>query len=237
MLKENEIKAQVLEKIRTGEASMRPRIYFVARMAGLLTLSLVAFLLSVFVLSFAFFSIHESGEQFLLGFGGRGLLVFAALFPWWSLVVTLALLFLLEYVLRYFKFGYRISVLALFLGALVVIVIAGIVIALTPLHSVLLDSADQGALPILGPLYEEIHDSHQPQGVFRGVVSSLGENQFTLAHDDKDKDTDDGTSTVAVPAGFDVGALRVGEHVYVVGNVVQGVVQAYGIQEFSQGDR
>ena len=237
MSNENEIKAKVFEKIESGEASMRPRIYFIARIAGLLVLSALAFALSMFVLSFAFFSIHESGEQFLLGFGQRGFWAFVGLFPWWSLLCTLALLFLLEYVLRYFKFGYRISVLALFLGALAVTIIAGIAITLTPLHMALLDSADRDKLPIIGPLYEEIHDSHQQQGVFRGVISSIQGNQFTVAHDDKDKDTDDGTSTVAAPTGFDMTKLQVGERVYVAGNLVQSVVQAYGIQEFSQNKR
>ena len=53
---------------------MRPRIYFLARVALLVLLAIGALALAMFILSFAFFSIHESGEQFLLGFGQHGLL-------------------------------------------------------------------------------------------------------------------------------------------------------------------
>lgn len=233
MSKETEIKARVFEKIRTGEASMHPRIYFVARVVFLATFSVVVLALTLFILSFALFSIHESGEQFLFGFGQGGIVAFIALFPWLPFLLTAVLILLLEYLLRYFKFGYRVSLLGIFLIALAIVGAAGVGITFTPLHGALLDSADRGELPIIGSLYEEIHDSHQAQGVYRGVISSIQGNEFMVVHDDNDKDTDDGTSTIVAPAGFAVATLRVGEHVYVAGTLVQGVVHAYGIQEFT----
>lgn len=237
MSKETEIKANVFEKIRKGEISMRPRTYFVARFVLLGTLSFVALILAMFVLSFAFFSIHESGERILLGFGQQGFLAFIALFPWWSLLLTVLLILLLDHLLRYFKFGYRVSILEIFLIALVTVMVAGILINFTPLHSTLLNSADNDTLPVLGPLYEQIHDSHQAQGVYRGTISSLQGNEFVIAHNDNDKDSDDGTSTIMAPSGFDTSTLYVGEHVYVAGKLIQGVVNAYGIQEVPQDNK
>ena len=237
MSKETEIKGNVFEKIHKGEALMRPRIYFITRTVLLAVISVIALTLAMFVLSFAFFSIHESGEQFLLGFGQRGLLAFITLFPWLPFLLTLVLILLLDYLLRYFKFGYRVSVLEIFLIALAVVMIAGVGINYTPLHSILLDTADRNGLPFLAPLYEKIHDSHQEQGVFRGVISSIHSNEFFITHDDKDSDTDDGTSTIVVPAGFDTATLHVGERVYIAGTLVQGVVDAYGIQEFTTDGR
>lgn len=237
MLKETEIKENVFEKIRTGEVSMRPKIFFIARIAVLTLLTIVALGLAIFTLSFAFFSIHESGERLLLGFGEHGLWAFIMLFPWWPLLISVALIFVLDFLLRYFKFGYRVSMLEIFLIAIAVVMVAGIAINYTPLHRSLLDGADRDNLPVLGPLYEDIHDSHQDQGVFRGVISSIKDTEFVIAHDDADKDTDDGASTVIVPDGFNTSSLYIGEHIYVAGKFVQGVVYAYGIQEFMSEDR
>jgi hypothetical protein len=237
MSKETEIKANVFEKIRTGEISMRRRTYFVARFVLLGTLSVAALILAMFVLSFAFFSIHESGERILLGFGQQGFLAFIALFPWWSLLLAMLLILLLDHLLRYFKFGYRVSILEIFLIALVTVMVAGILINFTPLHATLLNSADNDALPVLGPLYEQVHDSHQAQGVYRGSISSLQGNEFIIVHNDNDKDTDDGTSTIIVPPGFDTNTLQVGERVYIAGKLIRGVVHAYGIQVLPHDDK
>jgi len=233
MLKETDIKERVFAKIRTGEALMHPRIYFVARIILLAAVAVITLALAMLVLSFAFFSIHESGEQFLLGFGQRGFVAFIMLFPWLPLLLTLLLVLLLDYLLRYFKFGYRISILEVFLVALAVVVGAGILINVTPLHATLLNSADHDNLPIIGPLYEQLHDSHQAAGVYRGDISSIQGTEFVIAHNDNDKDTDDGTWTVLAPAGFDMTTLRVGEPVYVAGRMILGVVNAYGVHELT----
>ena len=212
---------------------MHPRIYFVARIILLAAVAVITLALAMLVLSFAFFSIHESGEQFLLGFGQRGFVAFIMLFPWLPLLLTLLLVLLLDYLLRYFKFGYRISILEVFLVALAVVVGAGILINVTPLHATLLNSADHDNLPIIGPLYEQLHDSHQAAGVYRGDISSIQGTEFVIAHNDNDKDTDDGTWTVLAPAGFDMTTLRVGEPVYVAGRMILGVVNAYGVHELT----
>lgn len=237
MSKETEIKDKVFAKIRSGEVSMRPRIYFIARLVILGFISILAILLAVFVLSFAFFSIHESGEQFLLGFGQRGFQAFLALFPWWSLLLTVLLILLVDHLLRYFKFGYRVSILELFLIALVVVMIAGIAINFTPLHLSLLDSADHDNLPMIGRLYEQIHDSHQQQGVYRGTIASIQGNEFVITHNDNDKDSDDGTWTVVVPPGFSTSTLQIGKSMYIAGQLNGEKVEAYGIHELTPDRR
>ena len=226
------IQERVLEKIRKGEVGMRPRLYFVAQVAAVAALALVTLALSIYVLSFILFSIHESGEQFLLGFGGRGLLTLAELFPWLTLLLVVALFVALEWLLRYFKFGYSFSMLRIFLSIAAVAVVGSAAVTLTPLHAFLLDRADRGALPVFGGIYESVYDSHQAQGVFRGVVSLISTSTFVCTHDDTDRDTDDGTWTILPPQDFNLGSLSVGDRVYVAGELQNGTVQAYGIQQF-----
>src|ERR1035437_8027474 len=128
------IKNIVLKKIRQGNIHMRPRIYFIIQIILVIAVTLIALIASAFVISFAFFSIHESGELFLLGFGIRGLFTFLSLFPWFTLVVTLILIFILEWLLRHFKFNYRVPILKMFILALLGIVLIGLLVVTTPIH-------------------------------------------------------------------------------------------------------
>ena len=229
-----DIKENVLTKIGHGDVRKRPRAYFMAQVIVVVAFLIVALGLLVFVLSFAIFSVHESGEQFLLGFGGRGILTFFALFPWVMAIIDVALFVLVEWLLRRFKFGYRIPVLRAVFGILVFAVLGGIIVSLTPFQATLLRMAKQNKLPFIGEWYESIYASHSDQGVFRGTVDSIQGNEFVISHDDNDRDADDGAWTVTAPAGFDMSTIVVGERVYVAGAPVrQGVLQAYGIQQLS----
>lgn len=229
---QQKIQKKVLERVRGGGAHMHTRAYFIARVVAAAAVAVLALLVSSFVLSFVVFSIHESGEQFLLGFGGRGLATFFSLFPWLSLIADIAILFLLEWLLQGFKLGYRVSLLGVFLGVLISSAVLAALIGLTPVHSMLLDRADRGELPVVGEIYESIRDSHGDQGVFRGTVTSMQGDQIVITHNDADHDADDGTWTVIVP-GNGVPPLQIGDRVYVFGNSNGQVVQAYGIQKLS----
>ncbi len=232
--RQQEIQQNVLARIRGGAAHMHSRSYFVGRVAVTITAAILSLSLSTFVLSFILFSIHESGEQFLLGFGTRGAATFIGLFPWVPLMVDITLWFLLEWLLQGFKIGYRFSLLSIFLVLLVSSTVLAVVVNLTPLHGMLLNRADRGQLPIIGGMYESIRDSHQAQGIFRGTVTLIDGNTIVITHDDTDHDRDDGTQTVVVPDG-QASTISVGSREYVFGSFDGRVVQAYGVQTLSPG--
>lgn len=225
---EKNIQDTVMTKVRSGNVRVHSRAFFIARLVGTLVVAALAFVLSIFVVSFIFFSIHESGEQFLLGYGTAGVLTFLELFPWASLVLDIALLILLEWLLQGFKLGYRFSLLVIFIGIFGGSVLLGFLITLTPLHMILLGLADRGDLPLVGGVYESVHDSHAGHGVFNGVITSESGNQIVIVHQDKDHDGDDGVWNVTLPQG--ASSFQVGEQVYVFGELLNGVVVARGVQ-------
>ena len=234
MKNEPDIKSKVLAKIGHGDVRKHSNAYFVTQVIVIAIVLVSALVLSVFVLSFAIFGVHESGEEFLLGFGQQGILTFFALFPWGAAIADIALFVLAEWLIRQFKFGYRIPVLRAMFGILIFATLGGVIVNLTPLHTTLLRMAEKNKLPILGEWYESIFASHSDRGVFRGTIDVIQGNQFVMAHDDNDRDADDGIWTVIPPSGFDMMTLTTGERVYVAGTPVrQGVVQAYGIQRLS----
>ena len=233
MKNEPDIKTKVLEKIHSGNLHKRPKAYFIAQVTLIVLLSVIALVLSVFVLSFIIFSMHESGVQFLLGFGQRGILAFLALFPWGILILDLLLFVIIDWLFRYFEFGYRVPVLRVFFGTLVLAVIGSVIIDITPLHSMLLEKADHGGLPVIGQWYETIRTSHSDKGVFRGTISSIQGNDFVISHNDNDCDADDGTWTVISQPGFKLADFSIGDKVYVAGDAANGIIQAYGVEKLS----
>ncbi len=69
MNENNNIKLQVLDKIQSGDISMRPKYYFFLKVAAVTLVSFLVLIISSFLVSFVVFSIVQSGRLFLLGFG------------------------------------------------------------------------------------------------------------------------------------------------------------------------
>ena len=226
------IQQAVLDKVRAGQIHRRPRAYFVMRIVATIVVSFLVLIASAFVISFILFSLHESGEQFLIGFGIHGIEVFFILFPWVPTLFTVTLLLLLEWLLQGFRFGYRIPLLPIFLGIIGASVVLGVLINFTPLHTTLLGFADKKELPLIGDYYEHIFDPHEDKGVSRGLVVSVSQNSFVVYHNDYDRDPDDGTFTIHVATSSTLSLPHVGDNVLVLGDLEPGnYIDAEHIQE------
>ena len=231
---QNNITQRVLEQVRTGGVQMHSRAYFIARVALSVIVAILTLALSAGIISFIVFSLHESGELFLLGLGGRGIQTFFTLFPWGLLIVDIALIFFLQWLLQGFKFGYRAALLTVFFYVLLGSAVLAAVINLLPVHPALLQRADRGELPLIGEMYEGIHDSHHEQGIFRGTVVSSSGSTSTIMHNDGDRDSDDGIHEVITASSTNLDApLKPGDKVYIFGTENGQEIQAEGIQHLS----
>jgi TM2 domain-containing membrane protein YozV len=224
------LQRNVLERVKRG-VPMRSRAYFVGRIFATAATAVLVLAVSAYVFSFIAFSLHESGEQFLLGFGSRGIQTFFVLFPWIPAIADILLIVLLEWLLQGFRFGYRIPLLTLFLVALILSGALALAINATPLNDQLLDLADRGQLPLIGPAYEGIRSSHRNADVFRGSITAIDGTEVTISHNDNDHDADDGTWVVALPPGYATTSLSVGEQIIVLGTPNGPVIQADGMEE------
>ncbi len=225
------IHEQVLSRVKSGSVHMRSRAYFFLRVTTTAVTALLVLGISSLILSFIGFSIHASGQDILLGFGARGIGTFFALFPWPLFIADLLLMLALEWCLQGFRFGYRFSLVSIFVLTFAMSWFLGFLIELTPLHDSLLSAADRGELPIAGGLYEHIRDPHHDLGIFRGTVFSVQNGQVMIGHDDGDHDPDDGTWTVALPP--DTPPPQVGDRMLVFGSSTGSQVDAYGIEHLS----
>lgn len=198
--------------------------------------ALILLMGALFLLSYLLFMIPASNISTLSSFGWRGALSFILLFPWIWFGLALAILFILELVVRHTTETYHFSLLRVFAWLAAISIVGSALVELTPLHHSLLLQADRNQLPLIGPLYEAIHDSHQAQGIYRGTVSTLTNDGFVISHNDTDRDSDDGTWTIIAPADFDRTSVVVGNKAYVAGDLHNGLVYAYGIRILPKDD-
>lgn len=234
MNENNNIKAQVLDQIKTGKINMRPRFYFILQVVTLMVVAFIILLISSFLVSFIIFSIVESGRMFMLGFGFRGFFMFFLAFPWFILLIEVILIAILEQLLKHFKFGYRTSLAVLVLIIFCASIGLSIIIEYTPIHPTLLRSAEHKTLPFFGGFYRSIHRPSSADGFIRGSIFSIGTSSFLMIQvgDSDDGSTSAQTTNIILPNAKAISGLSVGDMVLVVGEQFRDhQIHAFGIQK------
>ncbi|MFA5830040.1 MAG: hypothetical protein WC843_06155 [Candidatus Gracilibacteria bacterium] len=198
----------------------------------LITVGVLALLTSSVLISFIIFSVNVSGKMFLLGFGARGISMFFLLFPWKILVINVLLLFLLEWLIKRFQFGYRRPFIYLLSCALAISIVAGLIINATPLHQAILKSNEERHLPVIGSFYEHLRRPTDGRDVVRGVVITISGNSLTLQADDLDNDHDDGIRKVIMAPPIQIpNFIKIGDLIFVAGDLRDDQIFAFGIRK------
>lgn len=211
---------------------MRSKAYFVLKLLLLITVGVLALLTSSLLISFIIFSVNVSGKMFLLGFGAHGISMFFLLFPWRILVIDVLLMFLLEWLIKRFQFGYRRPFIYLLSCVLAISIVAGLIINATPLHQILLRSTEERHLPVIGIFYEHLRRPTDGRDVVRGIVLTISGNSLTLQADDFDADHDDGIRKVIMPPPIQIpNFIKVGDRIFVAGDLQNDQIFAFGIRK------
>ncbi len=156
-------KNKILEKIKNKEVKMRPKFYFVLRTTLYILGIILTFLFAIFLASFIVFSLQISGASQFPALGLRGLIPFLVAFPWVLVIFALIFIIILQIFAKKFpvvykkpKFSvvYKKPLLYSILGIIVFVLLVSFAIANTPFHRTLFRSAQEGKLPIMGPMYK-----------------------------------------------------------------------------------
>lgn len=233
---QNDIKNQILEKIKSGEVNMKPKYYFILKLVALALTVFLTFILSTMLVSYVIFSIKISGQVFLLGFGAKGFYHFFIALPWFILGIDVVLIFFLDWLLKSFKFGYNSSVMFLFVVTLVSITVLASLINSTSFHKDMLIRAEGRGLPIAGGFYSDLRRSHKSQGLFRGEIMSIeGTSTFFIKYIDQNSVIDGSVAKIIVPNSIDIFSLGavIGDTVFIAGDAVNGEIHAYGIRKLT----
>ena len=229
------IKSRVLKDIHAGQVAMRPKVYFTLQIGALLFTAAAALAVSIFIFNFILFSIRINSHDALLSFGPRGWEAFITFFPWPLLLIDIGLVLLLELLLRQFKFGYKIPILYLLGGLLLVTATTAILVDRgTPFNDRLFEQSHRLPAPV-GGWYENARRPLPPGGgICKCTVRAILGNTLTV------EDTRKGTTTLTVilPANSRRATstgLKVGDTVFIAGEEEGGVIRAFGVRKESNG--
>ncbi len=214
---------------------MRPRAYFVAKVAVLALVAVAIVLVSIFLLNFILFSIRISSQDALLGFGARGLAAFLALFPWGLLIIDVLLIAGAQWLVREFKAGYTLPISYVLMGLLAAVIVGGAFLDRAGLNDQLLERFERDELHgPLGDLYKSARILPPPgRGVCQCLITSINGNTLQV------KDLRSAaTLTVIIPTDdphATTSGLSVGDVVFVAGDgdgdEDDMVIRAFGIRK------
>jgi len=214
------VEDRVIGAIKSGEVKMRASWYFWLQ-RSLIVASVLVLLLSVlYLVSFIIFILHETGAWFGIYLGVSGWAVFFHAVPWSLILVSLALILILDILLSRYPFIYKYPLLYSLLGLIVIVGLGGSLLAATSFHARLFRS--------LGGFYS-YYDGAAAIQAHRGEVTGFLESGLVLSN------FDGTTSTVIFDAAIlpsIQGAFTKGDLIVVFGpESATHTIQAFGVEK------
>ncbi len=173
------ISERVLETIRSGRISMKPRWYFVVHTILGVAAGIVVLLILLYTASFIVFILRATGIWFVPAFGGRGWLVLARSAPWLLIILCFVYIGILEALVRRYAFAWRRPLLYSAAAIVIVVVIGGILIAHTSFHRGLFRYAQRDRLPFAERFYRAFGLARMPD-VHVGSIRGVAPGEFTM---------------------------------------------------------
>ncbi|MBP9757152.1 MAG: hypothetical protein KBD06_00970 [Candidatus Pacebacteria bacterium] len=227
------LRDSILSKIKTDRIIMKPRLYFTMQIIAVAFVALCVLLLSVFIFNFILFSIRINSHDAFLQFGPRGLSNFFMFFPWPILMLDIGLVVLFDWLVRKFRFGYRIPMMYLVGAILFLTVVAGFALDRgTYLNDRLMDRAEHEGIP--GPLGGLYHGARRAphDGICRCTIIGINGPILTVSDFRGGATT---TFTVILPNDdhrATTTGLSVGDVVFIAGDTEEdGIIRAFGVRK------
>jgi hypothetical protein len=226
----NSISDKIIDKIKSGDIKMKPRISFVLKMALLALGAFFLFFFIIYLVSFIIFSLRTSGVLFLPRFGFHGLGILFGSLPWVLVLIVAILIVALEIFSKRFTFIYRRPIIYSLLIIIVLALAIGFLIERTPFHSSLFLSARDRHLPVMGPFYRNL-GAPPIHNVNRGIVSEITDNGFKI-------ETSCGETLVIIVNPqthlYPEEKIEVGDEIVILGERNDGTVQSFEIHEIEK---
>jgi len=215
-------KNNILEKIKKGKVKMKPKIYFIWRGIFIAFSIIFITLFILYILSFIFFNLRLSGMWYLprFGFPGFGALLVSS--PWVLILIAIALIIILEVLVKRFSFAYRRPILYSILAIIVIVFLASFIIGKTQFHPELFRRAREGRLPVMGEFYRVLGSDN----VHHGMISEITDNGFRIEKLDGQVIDVLITENTRFPSGTD---FKQENMVVVFGKRDNGEIKAFGI--------
>lgn len=222
----NDFKNNILERIKTGELDMKPHWHFVLKTVLFVLGTIIVALLAVYLLSFLFFSLHQTGVWFTPSFGFVGLSYFVMSSPWILISFTLVFLLLLYLLVSRYSFSYKRPLVFSMIGVTVFALLGSLLIQQTPMHRNIQNFAERHNLPGVAPVYRSLA-GERPKGLVLGTVIEVTDSGFVIESDKGEMIRVEISSATRQKPGS---VYEVGDTVFVFGKLENGVIEAVGVR-------
>ena len=225
------LKDSILAAIDAGQVTMKPRWHFVAKAVLLVVGIVFTGLALLYLSSFIFFMLYQTGLWFVPDFGSRGLKDFLFDFPWLLVLLAGIMVVLLQILVKKYSFSYGRPLLYSVLAILLLVILGGFALSLTPVHRALFHQARNANLPLAGGFYMQYGMPGLNSKVFQGQITDLASDGIIILTPRNEVLTVTATPDTILrsKAGFDVG-----DKILVVGDKNGSLIWAYGIREFDE---
>jgi hypothetical protein len=217
---------EVIKTIKSGEAKMHSRAYFVAQTALAIIGAVVLFFLILFFATFIIFALQQNGGFFAINFGPGGWGVFLQSLPWTLLLLSFALVLILWILLRRYSVVYHQPFLYVLLILVVVVSLTCIFVSAGAIHGGIYRYVSRNQVPVMAGVYE--FETAPMSGIYRGQVIALATSSFVLGNQFGQ------TSTVLVTpaASLELSELTPGDYVIIFGRgIATATIEASGLEE------
>lgn len=220
------IKDEVLSRIKSGQAKMRPRWHFVLQ-AVLLALGAVILALTlVYLVSFIVFALRQNGVLFAPSFGWLGVLIFLRSLPWLLIAGAAIFMIILEILVRRYSFAYRKPLLYTLVGIIIAVTLSNFAFAKIGLHKRIFLRDKERQLPVAGKLYRHYAMPRLPD-VHPGIINKINENGLIITTPGEEIFQVFVDRNTRFPFGFD---LQTGDKVIILGRERGGEIRAIGVR-------
>lgn len=228
------IKEKILEKIKSGQITMRSRTYFLLHAALMIFSLAITFFVGWFLIGVLFFLFNQAGVWHLSIFGISGFLAFLSSFSWIVLLIGLASLVVFEIVLKKFPFGYKNTLLYSVLVFAAIILIGNMAVNAAGLNNRLHGFLQKQKIPVVNKIYES-QGEFLKRNIISGQIQEITSDGFILNNDEKGQVKIKVNNFTAFPSGND---LKIGEDVFVgikktdIGNMEE--IKALGVEKMNE---
>ena len=226
-----DIKNKILAEIKSGQLKQRPHWYFVLRGALIGTGIGLVLCLVLYLASFIFFILRQTGVWFVPAFGFRGWFVFFRSLPWLLIGLSAIFVIVLELLVRRYAFAYREPLIYSVFGIIVIVFAGGFLLFETSVHQALFGVAEQRNLPApIGALYRGYGEQHFDD-IHAGQVVATTSDGFVIQ-----ESYDNSTATVVFASDTVFSSddrFAPSDTVVVFGSEASNVIQAIGIRRAS----
>jgi len=228
--KQLHLEGKIMRKIKDGKVKLRSRYIFLAKKLGLGGGVVLSVILAILFLNLAFFALKISGNLEFLSFGRIGFLAFLESFPYQWIIIGLIFFITASALLSRYDICYKKSFKALLAILLLIIFIAGIVLAMSGINERMEDKVTKGKILFLQPFYGKM------RGMWRngivGRIIKIQDSILTIETPDDNQVRVQLTSDTRLLSGP---GLQVGDYIRAVGKWDKDNFEAFGIRHFNKG--